>query len=82
MSTLDDIINKIVVEERQKTEVSVTDLVWLSYRCIEHNYNIRYNEDLEKAQYYFDGQAGCIEVDIPVAQRNYYVDSGYWKYAN
>lgn len=79
MNMLDDIINRIIVEERIKTEIVVADIEWLKYRCTEHQYNVRYNEDFGKAQYYFDGQAGYIETDISVAQRNYFIDSGYWK---
>ena len=79
MASLDDIINRILVEERLKTEVVIEEVPWQRYRCQEHGYNIRYNEGLEKALYYFDGQAGYVEADISLKQRNYYIDSGYWK---
>jgi len=77
--SLDDIINRILVEERIKSEVVVSDILIYRYRCAEHGYSISYNEATETAQYAFDGQAGFIETNIPFAQRNYYIDSGYWK---
>jgi len=79
MSNLDDIINRILVEERLKTEVVVEEMPLQRYRCEEHGYSIVYNEGTEKAHFYFDGQPGYMETDMPLKQRNYYIDSGYWK---
>jgi hypothetical protein len=77
---LDEIMNRILVEERlKKEEVIVEQVPVIGYRCEEHGYSILYNDATEIARYTFDGQAGFIETDIPLKQRNYYVDSGYWK---
>ncbi len=82
MTDLNDIIDRILVEERLKTETVISEVPILKYRCDEHRYNIRYNEATEMALYDFDGQVGSIETAIPLKQRNYYVDSGYWTHEN
>ncbi len=77
---LDEIINRILVEERMKTEVVVAPVPpTIKYRCDSEHYSITYNEALERAEYLPDGQTETLVVDIPLKQRNYYVDSGYWK---
>lgn len=76
---LDTIINRILAEERVKTEVVTTPVPQPRYRCDEGKFNIEYNEATEVARYFFDGQEGFFETPIPLKQRNYYVDTGYWK---
>lgn len=75
---IDDIIDSCRTLYK-KSEIVATDLIILRYRCDEHQYTIHYSEELEKAKYVFDGQEGFIDTDIPLKQRNYYLDSGYWK---
>lgn len=79
MQDLDLIINRILTEERLKTEIVKTPVPVLRYRCDSDKYSVEYNEGTETATYTIDQTGGTIETPITLAQRNYYVDSGYWK---
>lgn len=79
MQDLDLIINRILSEERLKTEIVETPVPVLRYRCDAEKYSVEYNEAMETAIYTIDQTGGKIESNIPLKQRNYYVDSGYWK---
>lgn len=79
MQDLNTIINRILAEERMKTEVVKTPVPVPSYRCDSEKYSVEYNEGTETAIYTIDQTGGKIETPIPLKQRNYYVDSGYWK---
>jgi hypothetical protein len=77
---IDAIINRILVEERLKdAEVVVTPVPIIKYHCDSEHYGVEYNEATEVAIYTIDANKQTIKTDIPLKQRNYYVDSGYWK---
>jgi len=82
MSDVDAIIERILAQELERAAEPAQEedpaIRLLTYRCNEHAYDILYDEANEKAVYKFDGKPGTMETPIILAQRNYYVDTGYW----
>ncbi len=80
MSDVDDIIGRILAEESAKTQPVPEPEVSIRveyYNCPQEGYTIEYCEDSEMATYTM-GVFGSINQKILLAQRNYYLDTGYW----
>ncbi len=79
MNKIDEMINRILAEERAKAAPPREPThILLFYRCEEDKYDVLYTEDDQQAVYKFDGQPGTVELTVVLEQRNYYVDTQYW----
>lgn len=82
MDSIDDIIDRhrmVKPEEVTNALSNVTKSFDEKYECAD-GFTAVFNEVSGKALYYFKGyDSKPLEATVTVAQRNYFVRSGYWR---